>query len=112
MQGCCPLVAPNLESSKSILPDELRKLLKEPGKVTLVDVRELDEWNEGHIEGAIHIPMHLLPIKAPELIPDKNTCIVLYCYSGGRSGMSIETMEKMGYKQAKSLKGGISVYEE
>ena len=78
----------------------------------LIDVREIDEWNAGHIPGAIHIPRGILEFKISEVAPDRNTPIALYCRSGGRSTVSANQLIKMGYSNVKNLEGGYLAYND
>ncbi|GMU25966.1 sulfurtransferase [Patescibacteria group bacterium] len=73
---------------------------------TLIDVREQDEWDKGHIEGAMHIPRGVLEFKIGEVVPDKQKFIVLQCASGGRSALCGEQLQKLGYTNVKNLEGG------
>jgi rhodanese-related sulfurtransferase len=72
---------------------------------TLVDVREPDEWQDGHIHGAVHIPMSELGARATALPRDKP--IYTMCHSGSRSLYAINALEQAGFPGAKSLAGGI-----
>jgi len=72
----------------------------------LVDVRELDEWTEGRIPGAIHIPRGFLESRVEQAAPDKAQRIVLYCAAGNRSAFAAKTLEELGYDNVASLAGG------
>ena len=71
-----------------------------------VDVRELDEWQEGHIPGAIHLPRNNLESRAETLIPDKNRELVVYCASGTRSVFAAATLRELGYENLTHFPGG------
>jgi len=71
-----------------------------------VDCREQNEWNLGHIPGAVFIPRGNLESKVEALVPREKRVIV-YCRSGNRSVFATETLEKMGYENVASMKGGI-----
>jgi molybdopterin/thiamine biosynthesis adenylyltransferase/rhodanese-related sulfurtransferase len=75
---------------------------------TWIDVREADEWQEGHIPGAIHIPRGNLESRIETAVPDKATPIVLYCASAARSAFAAETLADLGYSSAHSLVGGFT----
>jgi|FLOH01.1.fsa_nt_gi rhodanese-related sulfurtransferase len=83
--------------------------LKDDTPHMLIDVRERDEWDEGFIEGAIHIPRGLIEFKIDGVVPEKDTLIILYCRSGGRSSLCGQALIKLGYTNVRSLVGG---YEE
>jgi molybdopterin/thiamine biosynthesis adenylyltransferase/rhodanese-related sulfurtransferase len=78
-----------------------------PGAVW-IDVREADEWQEGHIPGAIHIPRGNLESRVETAVPDKDAQIVLYCASAARSAFAAETLAELGYSSAHSLVGGFT----
>jgi rhodanese-related sulfurtransferase len=70
----------------------------------LLDVREPDEWQAGHIEGALHIPLADLPARVGELSPDAE--IVVVCRSGARSGRAVGWLGQNGY-DVLNLDGGM-----
>ena len=82
----------------------LSKLL-ENGEVALIDVRGDSELAFGMIEGARHVPLHLLPLKAHEM--DKNIPHVYYCRSGARSAQACAFMSGQGHGKSLNLQGGI-----
>src|SRR5882724_10405576 len=69
---------------KSIDIDEARRMLEKPGTV-LLDVREGDEWRQGHIPQAVGIPRGFLELRVEEKVPDHKTPVILQCASGTRS---------------------------
>ncbi|MEM6532542.1 MAG: rhodanese-like domain-containing protein [Myxococcota bacterium] len=76
------------------------------GGARLVDVRSLDEWNSGHIEGAIHIPHGEVAERADE-IGGRDQTIIVYCASGVRSYWAKSTLQDLGFSDVRNL-GGIS----
>jgi molybdopterin/thiamine biosynthesis adenylyltransferase/rhodanese-related sulfurtransferase len=73
-----------------------------------VDVREPDEWEEGHIPGAIHIARGRLESRIEGLIPDKSSELVVYCSVGARSAFATKVLTEMGYEDVINLGGGFS----
>ena len=82
----------------------------------LIDIRELAEFRKGHIPGALLAPRGLLEFEIHALVErtatDPNVAaedrdIVLYCGTGGRSALAAETLDSMGYRNVKSMAGGI-----
>jgi sulfur-carrier protein adenylyltransferase/sulfurtransferase len=71
-----------------------------------LDVREPDEWDEGHIPGAVHIPRGNLESRVENAIPDRSRRVVVYCAVGNRSAFAAKTLEELGYEDAVSLAGG------
>jgi molybdopterin/thiamine biosynthesis adenylyltransferase/rhodanese-related sulfurtransferase len=72
----------------------------------LVDIREQDEWDEGHIPGAVHIPRGNLESRVEAAVPDKERPVLLYCAGGSRSAFAAKTLEELGYERVSSLAGG------
>jgi len=93
-------------------PQQVSELLKNNGKSpVLLDVRESDEWRQGHLEGAIPLPRGFLEIKVETTIPDKNTPIVAYCAGGVRSLLAAKAMREMGYQNVTSMAGGYGAWK-
>ena len=80
----------------------------EGGEAILVDVREQDEWDEGHIPGAVHISRGNLESRIERAAPDPSQPVVLYCAVGNRSAFAAKTLEEMGYEDVVSLAGGFT----
>jgi molybdopterin/thiamine biosynthesis adenylyltransferase/rhodanese-related sulfurtransferase len=74
----------------------------------VVDVRERDEWDEGHIPGAVHVPRGHLESRVERAVPDKARPVVVYCAAGNRSAFAAKTLEEMGYENVVSLTGGFT----
>ncbi len=72
----------------------------------LLDVREQDEWDEGHIPGAVHVPRGNLESRVENAVPDRARRIVVYCAAGNRSAFAAKTLEELGYENVVSLVGG------
>ena len=72
----------------------------------IIDARTQEEFDEGHIEGAIMIPEYEIKDKAEKELPDKNALILVYCRSGRRSKIASEELVKLGYTNVKEF-GGI-----
>ena len=76
------------------------------GEAVFLDVRTKDEFRKGHIPGTKFLQRGLLEVAVSGRISDKETHIVVYCGSGVRSGLATFTLKKMGYKNAKNMRGG------
>jgi molybdopterin/thiamine biosynthesis adenylyltransferase/rhodanese-related sulfurtransferase len=74
----------------------------------IVDVREQDEWDEGHIPGAIHIPRGFLESRIERAAPDSTRPVLLYCSAGNRSAFAAKTLAELGYEEVASLAGGFT----
>ena len=75
------------------------------GGALLVDVRSRDEFDQGHLEGAVLIPHDQIAARASELGDDKSRAIVLYCRSGNRSSQAKLALEKLGYTNVMNAGG-------
>ena len=73
-----------------------------------VDVREADEWQEGHLPGAVHVPRGFLESRIENVAPNKTQPIVLYCASAQRSAFAAKALEELGYQHVHSLAGGFT----
>jgi sulfur-carrier protein adenylyltransferase/sulfurtransferase len=83
-----------------------RELLSADDRPLLVDIRELEEWAEGRIPGAVHIPRGNLESRIEQAAPDKTQPIVVYCAAGNRSAFGAKSLEELGYENVVSLAGG------
>lgn len=72
----------------------------------LVDVREDSEWAASHAAGAIHLGKGIIERDIETRIPDTDTQVILYCGGGYRSALAADAIQKMGYKNVRSLAGG------
>ncbi|MGH3051398.1 MAG: molybdopterin-synthase adenylyltransferase MoeB [Gaiellaceae bacterium] len=86
---------------------QARELVEE-GEAAVVDVRERDEWEEGHLPRAVLIPRGNLESRIEGAVPDKSHPVLLYCASGNRSAFAAKTLEELGYENVLSLAGGFT----
>jgi molybdopterin/thiamine biosynthesis adenylyltransferase/rhodanese-related sulfurtransferase len=77
----------------------------------LIDVREKDEWLEGHIPGARWIPRGFLELRIEDQVPEKSAEIILYCAGGTRSALAVKSMEALGYAHVSSMAGGFTAWK-
>lgn len=84
------------EMYETITPEEAKRIM-DSEEVIILDVREKDEYDAGHIKGAILIPYTEIATKASKMIPDKNAKILVYCRSGRRSKIASEQLILIGY---------------
>ncbi len=80
-----------------------------PGDARILDVREDYEWEAGHVDGALHIPLEQLPARLEELDPDEDLHVI--CRSGGRSRRAADWLEGNGYT-AINVSGGMGAWLE
>ena len=91
---------------EQITAEEAKKIMDSGEEHIILDTREQDEFDEGHIPGAILIPYTEIENKAKEMLPDKDKLILVYCRSGRRSKIAAESLAKLGYTNVKEF-GGI-----
>ncbi len=96
---------------KQIDIDEARRMIEQPGTV-LIDVREGDEWRQGHIPQAVGIPRGFLELRIEEKVPDHKTPVILQCASGTRSLLAARTMRELGYENVYNLTGGFNAWKD
>ena len=77
----------------------------------VVDVREKDEWDKGHITGATHMSRGTIELDIEEKVPDNDAIIICHCGGGGRSALAAESLQKMGYKNVRSMAGGFKAWK-
>ncbi len=87
-------------------PPSLTLPHKEGGKFILIDVREDREWVAGHAAGAVHLGRGVIERDIEQMIPSRETPLVLYCGGGYRSILAAESLQKMGYTNVMSMAGG------
>src|SRR5215213_6984699 len=92
-------------------PAEVREHLG--NGVVLVDVRESEEWDAGHIPGAKHVPRGYLESRIEDAVADRDQRVVIYCASGQRSALAAHTLrEQLGYHNVASMNGGITLWKD
>jgi rhodanese-related sulfurtransferase len=85
---------------------DIKRRLDAREKLTLIDVREDNEWARGHLPGAVHLGKGIIERDIEEAIPDKDAALVLYCGGGFRSALVADNLQKMGYTNVISMDGG------
>ena len=81
------------------------------GEAVIVDVREKDEWDEEHIPSATHLSRGTIELDIEEKVPNPNALIICHCGGGGRSALAAESLQKMGYKNVRSMAGGFKAWK-
>jgi molybdopterin/thiamine biosynthesis adenylyltransferase len=87
-------------------PEQLQRRLKSAEPVVVIDVRDPDEYRDGHIEGATNISRGFLEFRVPGTVPDPTTPVVLYCQTGLRSVLAGKALKELGYQHVINLQGG------
>jgi rhodanese-related sulfurtransferase len=104
------LVANAKKNITEISPQDAAAKLNN-GDAIVVDVRDKDEWDGGHIPGATHMSRGTIELDIEEKVPDPNAMIICHCGGGGRSALAAETLQKMGYKNVHSMAGGFKAWK-
>ena len=89
---------------------EAKALMDSESGYILIDARTQEEYDQGHIPGAILIPEYEIADRAEKELPDKDQLILVYCRSGRRSKIAAEELVKLGYTNVKEF-GGIIDWE-
>jgi len=100
------LIADIKQSVKTVQLAEVKRRLEQKEPMTLVDVREKEEFRAGYIPGAISIPRAYLEQQFEQKLPDKNARIVTYCAAGNRSAFAAKTLVELGYTHVESANPG------
>ena len=110
MTGIAELLTRAKSKIREITPQQVAAQL---GKVTIVDVREPEEFTAGHLPGAINIPRGLLEFRvdAHPILCDRDRTIVMQCQSGGRSALATVAMQEMGYTKVVNMAGGFTAWK-
>ena len=87
---------------------ELHERLEDGTAPLILDVRETDEWQEGHVPGALHVPRGNLESRIEALLPDHSTEIAVICAGGSRSAFVTQTLGELGYTNVVNVAGGFS----
>ena len=93
-----------------ISPQDAAAKLKS-GEAVIVDVRDKDEWDEGHIPGAMHMSRGAIELDIEEKVPDLDAMIICHCGGGGRGALATESLQEMGYKNARNMSGGVKAWK-
>src|SRR5579885_191130 len=93
---------------KEISPKDASEKIKKDPKVTLIDVREPEEWDGGIVPNALTIPRGLLELQIEDDVPDRDREIIVYCAGGVRSALATKALHHMGYQTVISMSGGFN----
>ena len=104
-----------MEEARKAIPevsiDEVKNRVERGENWTLLDVREREEYREGHLEGAISLPRGFLEMRVEEAVADKSAPIIAYCAGGVRSLIAARTLKEMGYENVVSMSGGYTAWK-
>ncbi len=104
-----------MEEARQVIPevtvDEVKTRVERGERWALLDVREREEYREGHLDGAVSLPRGFLEMRVEEAVPDKSAPIIAYCASGVRSLIAARTLKEMGYENVVSMSGGYTAWK-
>ena len=114
------LISEILPDIQELFPWDLETLMEEKSEVMLVDIREIDEFNNAHIKNSLHVPRGILESACdwgyaetiPELVRARDSEVILICRSGNRSALAAHTLQIMGYHKVTSLKTGVKGWND
>jgi len=110
-KGYQDLVADAKKKITEISPTDAAAKAKSSSDAVIVDVREKDEFDQSHIPDAVHMSRGVLELEIEDKFPDRNMTIICHCGGGGRSALAAESLQKMGYKNVRSMAGGFKAWK-
>src|SRR4051795_10090598 len=97
------------EQVKEVDPRDAHDIVNNGYDAFVIDVREQEEFDQGHVPGARHVPRSYLETRIENVVKDKNSRVILYCQSGNRSAFSADTLQRqLGYENVQHMTGGIT----
>lgn len=111
-QGFLKLVAEAKTRINEISPQILKSKIDNNEKLTIIDVREAEEWETGKIPNAIHLSKGIIERDIEKIITDSQSSIVVYCSGGYRCALVADNLQKMGYTNVSSLETGLQGWLE
>ena len=109
LSGCAQPSGSTTASYKQITQEEAKEMMTKDDGHIIVDVRRQDEYDEGHIPGALLIPNESTTDKKPEELPNLNQIVLVYCRSGRRSKEASQKLADIGYTDVYEF-GGINTW--
>jgi phage shock protein E len=91
---------------EALTPAEARSAIKHKDVAVIIDVRNEQEWYQGHAHGALHIPLAELPRRLPHEVPARDTPILFYCRTGRRAHQAATVAQELGYSTVYYLRDG------
>jgi rhodanese-related sulfurtransferase len=97
---------------REVSVDETQQRMTANPAVKLIDVREDNEWDAGHAQGATHLGKGIIERDIETQVPDKSTELILYCGGGFRSALAADVLQDMGYANVYSMAGGWKAWKD
>jgi rhodanese-related sulfurtransferase len=105
-QGFLDIVNDAKSRVRENTPEDVKRKQEAGESFYFVDVREDNEWQNGHATGAIHLGKGIIERDIERTIPDHDAEVILYCGGGYRSALATDALQKMGYTNVISMDGG------
>jgi adenylyltransferase/sulfurtransferase len=102
------LIAKLRKEVKEINVHQLAERMQNSHELTVIDVRELDEWSQGRINGSVHVPRGFLELRIEALVPNRSQPIAITCAGGTRSLLAARDVQQLGYTNVVSVAGGFN----
>lgn len=105
-----------VQEAKAVIQEvtvgDAKKMLDAKEELIVLDVRDSQEFVEGHLPGAINISRGFLEFKVGKMIPDKSSKILVYCGIDLRGPLAAKTLNDLGYKKAVNMIGGLEAWKQ
>jgi rhodanese-related sulfurtransferase len=111
-EGFLKLVDDAKTRVRELSVEETRERLAANPGAKLIDVREDNEWQQGHAAGARHMGRGVIERDIEHEIPDKDAELILYCGGGFRSALACDNLQRMGYRNVFSMSGGWKAWKD
>ncbi len=98
-------------SIREVTPEDVKKMIDNNDRMVILDVRDAEEFETGHIPGARNLSRGMLEFKIEMLIPDKNAKIIVYCGVDLRGPLATKTLNQLGYGNAVNMIGGLNAWK-
>jgi len=107
--AACGQAGTGTGTAPQVITAEKAKEMMDAGGVTVVDVRTKEEYDAGHVAGALLIPYDVMAEQAPSQLPDKQATILVYCRTGRRATTAASTLADLGYSHVYNF-GGVTTW--
>lgn len=111
-EGFIKLVEDAKTRVRELSVEETRARMRGNPDARLIDVREDNEWERAHAEGAQHLGRGIIERDVEEKFPDHKTELILYCGGGFRSALAADNLQRMGYREVYSMAGGWKAWQD
>ena len=111
-EGFLKIVDDAKSRTREVTVAETRARLAKNPTARLIDVREDNEWDAAHAQGAIHLGKGIIERDIEATVPDKSAELILYCGGGYRSALAADVLQNMGYTNVWSMAGGWKAWKE